>query len=142
MDTIYTIGYGGRKIDDFLSLMQTHNIKHVVDIRLRPDKAHDGSWVKAKTNDKGIQRWLTLHGIDYLSLVELGNVFLEFNDWADRYTSLFESSGDLLVERLVNLKVDGEVCLLCAEKSHLLCHRKIITDFLEKNHSVKVVHII
>jgi uncharacterized protein (DUF488 family) len=142
MNTIYTIGYGGRKIDDFLSLLQSHNIKHVVDIRLRPDKAHDGSWVKAKTNEKGIQRWLTLlNGIDYTSLIELGNVFLEFNDWADRYTSLLESSGDLLVERLVNLKADG-VCLMCAEKSHLECHRLIIADYLEKNHGVKVVHII
>lgn len=141
MNTIYTIGYGGRKIDDFLSLLQSHGIKLIVDVRLRPDKAHDGSWVRAKSSDKGIERWLTLNGVEYISLIELGNLFLDFNDWADRYTRLLESAGDLLVERLINLKADGEVCLICAEKSPLDCHRKIIADYLE-NLGLKVVHII
>ena len=37
--TVFTIGYGGRSKDDFLALLHAHDVKTVVDIRLRPDCA-------------------------------------------------------------------------------------------------------
>lgn len=118
---IFTLGYGGRSQDDVLALLRDHGVQTVVDIRLRPDRASMGIFVKAKTRDKGIERWLGAAGIDYYSLVELGNVFLDFPDWQRRYQQLLDAAGELLTERLK--RIPGPLCLLCAEKRVAECHR-------------------
>ena len=136
---VFTIGYGGRKKEEFLQLLQENGIKTVVDVRLRPDRASMGIWVKAKTDEKGIQSWLAEAGVGYRSLVELGNLFLDFPDWQERYQRLLDSSGDLLVERLKDIQ--EPICLLCAEKRVAECHRQQIADYLEKHLGAKIHHI-
>lgn len=136
---VYTIGYGGRGKDEFLSLLQSRGVKTVVDIRLRPDKASMGIWVKAKTADKGIEAWLAEAGIGYRSLVELGNIFLSWPDWPQRYQELLEAAGDLLTSRLD--AIPGPICLMCAEKRVDECHRKQVASFLEMHRGATIVHL-
>lgn len=136
---IYTIGYGGRSREEFTGLLQENGIRTVVDVRLRPDRASMGIWVKAKTADKGIEKMLAEAGIGYRSLIELGNIFLEFDDWQNLYSELLESSGELLTLRLQDLP--EPVCLLCAEKSSLQCHRRQIAEYLEKNRRAEIRHL-
>jgi uncharacterized protein YeaO (DUF488 family) len=69
-------------------------------------------------------------GITYVSLVELGNPFMELDDWPDRYRQLLDRAGDLLTERLVSLS--GAVCVLCAEKRPEQCHRALIAAWLQE----------
>ncbi len=125
---LYTIGYGGRDPDEFVRLLKARNIRAVADVRLRPDRSSMGAYVKARTPDKGIEGLLTRAGIQYFSFVELGNVFLYFEDWKTRYQDLITKAGDLLVERL--LQVPPPLCLMCAEKSAERCHRAIIAAYL------------
>ena len=133
---VYTIGYGGRKPQDFLDLLMANNIRALVDVRLRPDRASMGTYVKANSSQKGIQALLATGGIQYFSLVELGNVFLDFADWQERYRRLIDKAGDLLVERL--LQVPPPFCLMCAEKHAANCHRAIIAQYLqEKGYNVE-----
>ncbi len=125
----YTIGYGGRRPDDFVALLQQHNVATVVDVRLRPDRASMGVYVQAKSSDKGIQGLLSKGSIHYISLPELGNVFRNTEDWRQRYQRLMEQAGDLLVERLV--VIPGPFCLMCAEQKVTDCHRLVIARYLE-----------
>ncbi|HEY1189691.1 MAG TPA: DUF488 family protein, partial [Gemmata sp.] len=81
----FTIGYGGRKPDEFTKLLTSAGVKTLVDVRLRPDKASVGSYAKAKEPEKGIAGLLTKAGVGYVSLPELGNLFLDFDDWPMRY---------------------------------------------------------
>jgi uncharacterized protein (DUF488 family) len=139
MMEVFTVGYGGRSKEDFLSLLRRNNIQTVVDVRLRPDHAAMGIWVKAKTPDKGIEKWLSDAGIGYRSLVELGNVFLGFDDWQERYRQLLESAGVLLIDRL--MRISGPVCLLCAEKHVAECHRLQVAEYLARHKGAQVVHL-
>ncbi len=77
----YTVGYDGRKPQEFLDLLKQKGVKVVIDVRLRPDRSSMGSYAKAKSQDKGIQKLLSSVGIEYISTVELGNVFLAYTDW-------------------------------------------------------------
>jgi len=134
-----TIGYGGRTPEEFTRLLAQHDVRTVVDVRLRPDRASMGVWVKAKTPDKGIERILGQVGIGYRSLVELGNVFLDLPDWQERYALLLEKSGELLIGRLEGLS--EPICLLCAEKRVAECHRQQIAEFLRRTRGADVRHI-
>ena len=124
----YTIGYGGRKPQEFLDLLKHKGVKLIIDVRLRPDRASMGSYARAKSQDKGIQKLLTTAGINYISVVELGNIFLEYTDWRERYRELLVRAGDLLTQRLEN--VSFPFCLMCAEKSPAECHRSLIAEYL------------
>jgi len=139
MVKVFTVGYGGRNKEDFLALMRAHGIRTIIDVRLRSDRASMGIWAKAKTSDKGIEKWLSEAGIGYRSLIELGNIFLEFEDWRDRYRMLLELSGGLLAARLAG--IPGPWCLLCAERRVAECHRELIAEYLAKHKGVQIHHL-
>ena len=136
---VFTIGYGGRSKEDFLALLKANGVRTVVDIRLRPDKASMGIWVKAKTTDKGIESWLAAAGVGYRSLVELGNLFRDLPDWQHRYERLLAAAGDLLTERLAG--IPEPICLLCAEKRVAECHRQQVAKYLAAHQGAEVYHL-
>lgn len=124
----YTIGYGGRRPQEFISLLQQHQIKTVVDVRLRPDRASMGIYSQAKSSEKGLQGLLGASGIQYVSLVELGNLFMGDAQWRERYRQLIERAGAIVTERLSG--IPGPFCLLCAERRVTECHRQYIAGYL------------
>lgn len=136
----FTIGYGGRNKESFLALLRAHGIRTVVDVRLRPDRASMGIWVKAKTPDKGIEGWLHEAGFEYRSLVELGNVFSGLADWRQRYADLLDQAGALLTERLMT--TPGPICLMCAEKDFHDCHRQQIAEYVTRHQSIAFHHLV
>ena len=137
--TGFTIGYGGRIPEEFGKLLASHNVKTIVDVRIRPDKAAMGSYAKAKDADKGIAGLLARSGIDYVSLPELGNLFLGYDDWPERYGKFLELAGPLLFDRLAD--IPGLICLMCAEKKVSECHRRHIAEYLERVAGWKFTHL-
>jgi len=124
----YTVGYGGRPPRDFLALLQQYDIGTIVDVRLRPDRASMGVYAQAKSPEKGIQGLLGQGGISYVSLMELGNLFLGDEHWRERYPRLIQQAGALLLERLFALP--PLFCLMCAERRAAECHRLYIAGYL------------
>ena len=136
--TIYTIGYGGRQPTELLELLTLHRVRTLVDVRLRPDRASMGSYALAKSPEKGIQGLLAKAGMSYVSLVELGNLFLDRDDWQDAYRRLLAVAVDLLTERLFALPLTGPICLMCAEKEPGRCHRGLLGECLaQRGHDVR-----
>jgi uncharacterized protein (DUF488 family) len=136
---LYTIGYGGRTPKGFLEILLARGIKTIVDVRLRPDRARLGTWVKTTNPEKGIENLLTGAGIKYVSLIEMGNLFLECPDWETRYQTLLDRAGDLLTDRLSD--IPQPFCLLCAEKKAADCHRRLIAEYLVGKKGMNVEHI-
>jgi uncharacterized protein (DUF488 family) len=135
----YTIGYGGRKPAEFLELLVRHGVRCIADVRIRPDRASMGAYTKAKAPYKGIECLLAEKGIAYRSILELGNPFLDLDDWRPSYRALLDRAGGLLVPRLDDLP--RPFCLLCAEKRVSECHRQLIADHLVTHKGWEVEHI-
>lgn len=140
MTAAFTIGYGGRKPQDFVQLLTTNGVRTVVDVRLRPDRASMGSYAMARDPDKGLAGLLAKAGIGYLSLPELGNLFLEYDHWQNRYAAFLDRAGPLLFDRLTE-EMPRPVCLLCAEKSVAACHRRLIAEYLIREKCWVFTHI-
>jgi uncharacterized protein (DUF488 family) len=135
----YTIGYGGRAPAEFANLLILHGIQSVADVRIHPDRASMGAYVKARSPEKGIEKLLAGRGIAYRSILELGNLFRDLDDWRPPYKALIEQSGELLVARLAEMP--EPFCLMCAEKRVADCHREVIADFLVATRGWVVEHI-
>jgi uncharacterized protein (DUF488 family) len=136
---VFTAGYGGRVPAEFAQLLAKAGVKTVVDVRLRPDKAAMGSFAKAKDADKGVAGLLAKAGVGYVSLPELGNVFLDYDDWPERYAKFLDAAGPLLFDRLA--EIAGPICLMCAEKRVCECHRRHIAEYLSKTKGWKFTHL-
>jgi uncharacterized protein (DUF488 family) len=139
MTAAFTAGYGGRKPDEFAKLLADHGVRTVVDVRLRPDRASMGAFAKAKEADKGIAGLLAKAGVGYVSLPELGNLFLDYPDWPTRYAEFLERAGPLLFDRIGD--VPGPVCLTCAEKKLAECHRRHVAAYLERTRGWTFTHL-
>ena len=135
----YTLGYGGRSPQEFLALLRQKEIRTVVDVRLRPDQARRGAYAKTKSAEKGIQHLLAQEGREYVSLLELGNIFRDEADWRERYRQLLEQSGELLTQRLLALA--SPWCLLCAERRVADCHRQLVADYLVRRKGFEAEHL-
>jgi uncharacterized protein (DUF488 family) len=135
----FTVGYGGRAPADFTRLLTSSGVKTLVDVRLRPDRASMGAYAKAKDPEKGIAGLLAKAGVAYVSLPELGNLFLDYDDWPARYETFLELAGPLLFERLEGIA--GPVCLMCAEKRVCECHRRHIAQHLAKTRGWSFTHL-
>jgi hypothetical protein len=98
-----------------------------------------GAFAKAKDADKGISGLLAKAGIGYVSLPELGNLFLDYDDWPVRYEQFLAAAGEHLLDRLA--LVPGPVCLMCAEKRLCECHRRHIAAYLERTKGWTFTHL-
>lgn len=137
--TFFTIGYGGRPPEEFVGLLVAHGVRTVADVRIRPDRASMGAYVRAKESVRGIERLLGDREIGYRSILELGNLFLGRDDWPAVYREFFGLAGEMLVRRLDELP--RPFCLLCAEKKVADCHRLVIADHLVASRGWSVHHI-
>jgi uncharacterized protein (DUF488 family) len=140
--TVYTIGHSNHPLEKFLSLVESNDIRVIVDIRSRPYSRFASQFNKA-----AIEESLRANGISYQYLGDkLGGrpddkrfydnkghvVYSRISD-----TPEFQASIELVI------KEAGEYrqALMCAEENPLNCHRyHIVSGFLEKG-GARVIHI-
>ncbi len=141
--TVFTIGYEGLGINDFISLLSEHGIETVVDIRELPLSRKPGFSKKALSNV------LNLSGLEYVHMVDLGcpkpvrDGYREDGDWK-RYTTGFTkhlSTQKDAVEELAELVKSSTCALLCYEADFNFCHRSMVADAVSKHCGAGVEHI-
>lgn len=128
MGKLWTIGYGGRKPAEFVSLLKCAGVELIADVRLSPRGAM-GSYTRAQSPDRGIQKLLSNQEIAYEWLPELGNP-----DRTDpgmmQFRKVIVPEFETRTARLIELASLKRTCLLCGCKNAAVCHRAIIGDWL------------
>ncbi len=143
---VFTVGHSTRTLDDLISLLKTHKIARVVDIRTVPRSRHNPQF-----NLESLQESLMKQGIGYIHMPGLGGLRhsrkdspntawrnMSFRGFADyMQTEGFEKN----LQELMRISSSALVALLCAEAVPWRCHRSLIADALLVR-GIKVEHIL
>jgi uncharacterized protein (DUF488 family) len=125
---VFTIGYAGKKFDEFLSTLKKNKINAIIDVRRFPSSKYP------EFNKEFLQQELPKHGIAYFHLEGLGGFRRGYEDHMQ--TSDFKRG----MEKLMKLIQERVCCILCLERKVKYCHRRFISDWL-KSKGVNVVHL-
>jgi uncharacterized protein (DUF488 family) len=134
---IFTIGHSTRSIEEFIELLQTYDIKEVVDVRTIPMSRHNPQF-----NKDMLKHSLEQSDIRYKHLAKLGGLRhskrdsinlgwhnTSFRGFADYMASPEFSEG---LEALMKIASTRETAIMCAEAVPWRCHRSLIADALTK----------
>jgi uncharacterized protein (DUF488 family) len=143
---VVTIGHSTRTLETFIHLLQTYDVKQVVDVRTVPRSRHNPQF-----NHETLPDGLKAIGIGYLHMPGLGGLrrprpdstnmgwrnasFRGFADYME--TPGFENH----LGKLIKLAQRKRIALMCAEALPWRCHRSLIADALEVR-EIKVAHIL
>lgn len=143
-NTLATIGYERADLADFVATLTASNIQVLVDIRDRAQSRRAGF------SKNALSEVLSEHNIEYLHLRELGDPkegreAARSGDY-EKFVSIYsqvlksEEAKNALseIETLLGMK---NICLMCFERDQSTCHRKMVSDHLEKNLKMKATHL-
>ncbi len=149
MPTVLTLGHSTRDLADFSRVLQAHEIRLLVDIRAMPASRRHPHF-----NREHLELWLPEVGADYLWEKDLGgkrgpqmpvaeSPHLAIQEEAFRNYADYMLSAQFrqAVDRLVNLAAARRTAIMCAERDHLQCHRRMVSDYLLA-HGHTVLHIV
>ena len=129
VDTVYTIGYSGFKIDEFIKTLKNKNINLVVDVRSSPYSQYYTDY-----NKENLSAILSKSNIYYRNYVlEFGARQKEKKYYPNGYLD-FElfSKSEIFQEGINKLKnamnKNYTFALLCSEKDPIKCHRTILVS--------------
>ncbi len=132
---LYTIGHSNRSIDEFLSLLQAHGVKQLVDVRTAAGSRRHPQFMQDE-----LARALAAHDIAYTYMPALGGFRRpgpdsintawrneSFHGYADyMQTPAFETA----LQELLGLAEQAPTAVMCAEAVPWRCHRSLIADAL------------
>ncbi len=125
MTQIYTIGTSTRSLDEFLSLLDKHGIKKIIDVRRFPTSKFEHF---KKENMEKLR-------IGYIHIPELGGYRGDYKEYME--TPEFQRG----LKELLKLIQKEKCAIFCAELLYFRCHRRFISDALTKK-GIKVLHIV
>ena len=139
---LFTIGHSTHSLETFLSLLRSHNITAVADVRSCPYSRFNPQF-----NRECLAESLDVTGIRYVFLgLELGARRSEPECYVGgkaKYDLIAKSA--MFIQGLDRLRRGIEsfrVALLCAEKDPLTCHRTILVSRHLRKDAGPIIHIV
>lgn len=124
---LYTIGYEGRSIDDYLNQLVMNGIRKLIDVRA------NGVSMKPEFSAKRLANSCSLLGILYEHIPRLGIASVKRKGIADKAELFNEYRNELVCDRIEHLNelreticVAKRVALTCFERDACDCHRSIL----------------
>lgn len=143
MKTVYTIGYSGFKINDFIETLHKNGINLVIDVRSKPYSQYFPDYNKEK-----LEKTLDLEHVIYRSYAaEFGARQTDKVYYEHGYMDfeLFSQSESFLngldkVEKILN--IGATPALMCAEKDPFNCHRAILVTRALSLYGYQIKHLL
>ncbi len=139
-----TIGYEKASSEDFFATLKDGGIEILIDIRDRAQSRRKGFSKTALANAANAA------GIEYLHFRTLGDP-KEGREAAragrmDEFRAIFSAvlagePAQFALTEVESLAKSKRICMMCYERDHLCCHRKLVSDELEKMLDCKTVHL-
>jgi uncharacterized protein (DUF488 family) len=139
-----TIGYERANLADFVETLRVSGVEMIVDIRERAQSRRPGF------SKSALSGALLNAGIEYVHFPELGDP-KEGREAArsgqyDVFRQIFFEvmampEAKNAISKIFNIALNKKVCLLCYERDKEQCHRKIVSDQLEKMLECKANHL-
>ena len=139
---LYTVGHSNQTLEEFLSLLQCHEVNCVVDVRSVP-----ASKYAPQFNEESLKSFLKLHDIQYLAFGDefgarrtdcINNEGLVDFEVAVT-TPLFQQGAKRLMK---GLEKGFCIALMCSEADPLECHRFSLVSKYFHNQGIEVLHIL
>lgn len=141
--TVFTAGYEGRSLEEFLADLRARGVRLVADVREAPISRKRGFSKSALA--EGLER----AGIAYRHIRALGcpkpirDAYREDGDW-ERYTRSYMKHlrlQELVVEELAALTDTQPTVLLCYEADFDRCHRTYVARAVAAQSGALICHI-
>ncbi len=146
-NTLFTIGYEGSTIDQYLYRLLLNNVRALIDVRKNPFSRKHGF------SKKHLQKYMAKVGLKYYHLPELGissNLRKNLNG-IQSYENLFEYYASTIlpeqgpaINKIKQLLLKHRrVALTCFEAEYSMCHRHKVAELLEldPNLNIPIHHI-
>jgi uncharacterized protein (DUF488 family) len=142
-DTLFTIGYSGRSINTFVSLLERYMVTALCDVRSVPYSSRNPQF-----NREGLKKVLKSRKIKYVFLgEELGARPMDpscYGNGKALYQRIAESA--LFKNGLERIRLGMQkgyvLALMCAEKDPIACHRSILICRNLRDWHIDIRHII
>jgi len=134
-ERVFTVGHSTHPLDEFVRILQAYGVDRIVDVRTIPKSRHNPWFAEVELRSS-----LPAAGIDYRRIEALGGLRharkdspnaawknLSFRGYADHMQTPEFADG---IERLLALRADATVAVMCAEAVPWRCHRSLIGDAL------------
>ncbi|MCJ7935759.1 MAG: DUF488 domain-containing protein [Chryseobacterium sp.] len=142
---IYTIGHSVHKLDYFIELLHSFDIKVLADIRRFP-----GSKKYPWFTKENLEKILPENNMDYIHFEELGgrrkvqpnSVNSRWRNESFRGYADYMQTDDFIkaAGRLENIALEKRTAFMCSESLWWRCHRSMVSDYL-KAKGWRVEHI-
>jgi uncharacterized protein (DUF488 family) len=140
--TAYSLGHSNHPIEIFLSLLETHQIGVLVDVRSYPFSRHAPQFDRptlsiqvAKTGSKYLYLGKELGGGPEDGRYYDENGYVLYSEWAR--STLFLTGIDRLVEGVTRFRI----AILCSEENPSQCHRRLLITPILIQRGIEVLHI-
>ena len=141
--TIFTIGYEGMTIENFLMMLKRQGVQTIVDIRQLPLSRKPGF------SKKALQSQLAASGLGYVHLSALGcpkhvrDQYRTDKSWENYTTGFLKylASQQPAIEELSELAEAESCALLCFEADHNFCHRSMVAEAVREKSGAEIRHI-
>ncbi|MDR2008105.1 MAG: DUF488 domain-containing protein [Alphaproteobacteria bacterium] len=141
---IHTIGFSGKKQDEFFAILNAAGITKLLDIRLYRI-ARFVPWASGAN----LSAECSNHGIEYLVIPELTptkellsaykNNEIDWLGYEQTFNNLLATRN---IEKLFTLESLDSACFLCSEKLADMCHRSLVVEYLQKYFpNMEIVHL-